>query len=225
MSKTLFFKYKDLSEMLKAIERYETFIRMMTERRRLNDVIRVLAVIESSPINTDDVVRGIISLLSDKEVFLLLTIGDLVPLSVPDMREEKRKMYNRIADILSRKALNIIQHHTAFKRSFKYTPSDDKGLRTYFRDNITSMVDLAEYRSSIRTMHYKCQIARIEELEAEERYLRRQEQEDEDDRRRRARRGFQYDYSDHEIELSQNGYRRAWYSGRRYGAGSDSDSD
>ncbi len=166
-----------------------------------------------------------------------------IAISRRELQEKKVLMNQQISDILADKAILILKNHRRYKRQFG--PKRKYGdLKSNFRQRAVQNPDIysAYYYvvrrgislryCSIESMvssfkairlhqHHRRLAAYDDEMYARDR--QREEEEDEEDRRRRARRGFEYDDEDHMMGLTQNGYRRAWYGGRRYGAGSDSE--
>ncbi len=169
-----------------------------------------------------------------------------IAISRRELQEKKVLMNQKISDILADKAISILKNHRRYKRQFG--PKRKYGdLKSNFRQRAVQNPNVYSAYYRIRTPGispgYYCTIERMvssfkairlhqhhrrlaayeDEMYARDR--QREEEEDEEDRRRRARRGFEYDDEDHMMGLTQNGYRRAWYGGRRYGAGSDSESE
>ncbi len=162
-----------------------------------------------------------------------------IAISNRELQEKKALMNEEISDVLANKAMSILKYHSRYRRQFGPDRNYDD-LKSYFyqRATLNQNVYLDCYRVKLSgTTMYYCAIKRmVSEFqkirENQQRRLdeyerardrQREDEEDEEERRYRARRGFEYEDEDHMMGLSQNGYRRAWYSGRRYGAGSDSE--
>lgn len=166
---------------------------------------------------------------------LRLEYGSDIAVTHRDLLEKKAVMNEKISHLLAIKAEKMLKYSSSYKSQFgpsrKYY-----GLKPYFR--LQTINDTNLYWSHYIVVSRMVRDFVVIHENRQRRWdLRRKEEEDfardmreEEEQRERSRcyrayRGFEYEDDNHEAELSQNGYRRAWYSGRRYGAGSDSDSD
>ncbi len=218
-----FFTFSELSAIVYELNEYLRYRQEIEQIRSHNKQLRALRLMETT---LDSYVQqATLSFLPERALIPLRITAGMVPISPDEIRQRESLMKVNIASLLARKALKIVRNHSGFARSFRYVPSDSARIVTYFCERMSAEVDIRSLCSPILAMHNEAKQAyeaRKEEKE-EEQYYREEERRDEEERCWRARRGFQYDDAEHEVELSQNGYRRAWYSGRRYGAGSDSD--
>ncbi len=222
-----FFNLRELTDIMDEFNKYARYVRKFNIMKVHNERKRIYDDVMSRP--HVDVKRLIGEFLSLSDIQLT----HIVPLSLDSLLKQKQLMYQNIAHILATKARNIVCNHKRFKHTFRYMPSDDERLKHYFIQHTMREIDYLELRPVTHSMYThlrslyeaKCEKARQrrEEEEEYERDLLQQEEEDEERRYQRARRGFEYDDEDHYDGLTQNGYRRDWYSGRRRGAGSDSD--
>lgn len=210
---TLFFSDKELTHMMCAMNVYK------------NHVIAYKKLLTLSNRFGRDMAAEIMRLEHASE--LVVTYHEL--------QEKKAVMNEKISNLLAIKAEKMLKYSSSYRRQFgpsrKYY-----GLKPYFRLKALDNPNLywAHYIVVsrmvrdfvvIRENQQRRWDLRRQEEEDFARDMREEEERDERHRCSRARRGFEYDDDNHAAELTQNGYRRAWYGGHRYGAGSDSDSD
>ncbi len=211
--KTLFFSNQELSNIMYVMNLYKKHVIMyekfLTLAKRLGF----------------DMAVEIIRLENESE--LVVTYREL--------QEKKRLMNENISYYLAVKAQKMLKYSSRYKSQFgpswKYY-----GLIPYFRAQVINDPNLywAHYKTVSRMLsdfavikdnQHRRWLLRRQEEEDYYRDMREEDERDEEDRRWRASRGFEYDDADHVMELTQNGYRRAWYGGYRYGGGYDSDDD
>jgi hypothetical protein len=217
-----FFTAVDLSAIVTEIDEYARYVKEFRAIQRRNEQRRFYDLVVA---NTNPDVQHYITESVGVHMIHSIKLISIVPVSVDTLLERKQLMYRNIALLLAAKAKKIVCNHRGFKSTFRYTAADSTQIEEYFIQRTLAEVDYFELRPTIRAMHTRAIAVQLEKSRRSsyESDMAREEEELENERRYRARRGFEYEDDEHEMGLSQNGYRRAWYGDRQYGYGSDSD--
>ncbi len=203
-----FFNLRELTALENAFINYTRAVQEFEKTMVNNERRRAYEAVMSGP-NPELMLPIIFASLSRGEIDAVQRI-QIVEQSPDTLLEKKRLMCRNIALILAAKAKEIVQKHSAFKRTFRYTPADDELLEQYF---IHREIDYLELRPKVHAMytHLRSLYERKwKERVEEERALQAQAEQEDRERDERVYYGFCVDAGDHSESMRYPEYREDW---------------